>query len=169
MLRYPATVSALYTVGLLIALLLLSASAHAQTVPLHDPDPALLVAAGVDYNRGATPQFAGWTSIAFAASPGLYSITTLDQTLRSSSLRSGAAKKLFERGGFTFLLHMDAGVTITASGASSSTAGSLSAGPMIAWQLPKLKNVYAVAVVRFVASTASAVKPLFELGFAWGI
>ena len=169
MLSHPAIVSALYTRGIGIALLLLSASAHAQTVPLHDPDPALLVTAGVDYNRGATPQFAGWTSIAFAASPGLYSITTLDQTLRSSSLRSGAAKKLFERGGFTFLLHMDAGVTITASGASSSTAGSLSAGPMLAWRVPKLKNVYAVGVVRFVATTAGQVKPLYEFGFGWGL
>jgi hypothetical protein len=153
----------------LLVLMAVAVPALAQTLPLRQPDPALLVAAGVDFNRGATPQFAGWTSIAFDAVPGLYSITTLDQTLRSSSLRSGAAKKLFERGGFIFLMHMDAGVTITASGASSSTAGSLSAGPMIAWQLPKLKNVYAVAVVRFVASTASAVKPLFELGFAWGI
>ena len=63
----------------LLVLMAVAVPALAQTLPLRQPDPALLVAAGVDYNRGATPQFAGWTSIAFAASPGLYSITTLDQ------------------------------------------------------------------------------------------
>ena len=144
--------------------LLLAFSAWGQT-----PDPAFIVAAGVDYNQGATPKVAGWTSVAFEALPGLYSITTLDQTLRTSSLRSGAAKKLMSRGTFIFLMHVDAGVTITASGASSSVAGSLSAGPMLAWKLPLLKNVYALAVVRLVANTASTVRPLYEVGFAWGM
>ncbi len=66
-------------------------------------------------------------------------------------------------------MHIDAGVTITAAGASSSTAGSLSAGPMLAWKLPGLKNVYALGVLRLVANTSSTVRPLYEVGFAWGM
>jgi hypothetical protein len=132
------------------------------------PDPVFFVAAGASYNGTATPKTAGWTSIAFEATPGLYSITTMDQTLTTRSLRTGLAKKIFARAGVTVLLHADAGVTTTTLGVTANAVGSFSGGPMVTWKIPKLKNVYALGVVRFVAVTSVTVKPLYEIGLGWG-
>lgn len=133
------------------------------------PDPSFFIAAGTTYNGTAIPKVSGWVSAAFEALPGLYSITTVDNTLKSSSIRTGMAKKIIERHKLIFLIHADAGVTTTTLGGTTNALGSFSGGPMLAYKLPKLKNIYAIGVMRFVAVTSTSAKPIWEFGFGWGL
>lgn len=141
--------------------------------------PQYFVAMGASYDKYATsgPNSAGWISGAISiGSSGMYSISTIDMTQTSSSLRSGVAKVLVRSGNFILLAHADGGITTgTISGGSSGvTLGSFSTGGMIAYDLGgaikplKGQNVYVVAVVRVLAITSVSVQPIFEFGFAKG-
>lgn len=149
--------------------------AQAPAVPV---SPTYFVSSGASYNRYSTssPNAAGWLSGAIKLggnSSSTYSITTIDLTGTSASLRTGIATILAQDGGFSLLAHADGGVTTGAvAGATASTAlGSFSGGAIITYDLGSLfkgmknKGIFALGVVRIVSISSTSIQPIFEFGF----
>lgn len=151
--------------------LLVVVPTFAQTPADHTDPATYFVGVGSSYNRYATPPAAsGWLSVGAKLSPGLYSITTLDMTSTSSSLRTGLAKLVKQSGNFSLFIHADGGfVSGSVTGGTGATLGSFSGGGMIMYDLSgvskKLQHTYAVGVVRILSITSTSVQPVFEFGF----
>ena len=99
----------------------------AQAAP--DAFPQYFVAAGGGYTRNAKPNAGeGWLSGAFqigGRDSSFYSITTIDMTATTSTIRTGFAK-FFAKSGNTYLLgRMDAGVSTVVPVIGSFTGGAL--------------------------------------------
>jgi hypothetical protein len=156
-------------------LLLVTVSISAQTVapPAASPNPQYLIGFGASYNKyAATPTAAGWVTAAVATSQdsGIYSITTIDMTQTSSSLRTGIAKLLLQNGNWTLMAHADGGITTgtLAGTVSAVTLGSFSGGGLVLYDLggvwKKAAGVKAIGVLRVLAITSAAIQPVFEFG-----
>jgi hypothetical protein len=132
--------------------------------------PGYFVAAGGGYTRNATPQAAeGWVSAALGMGAGNYSITTIDMTAATSTIRTGFAKVFSQSGNFTLLGRVDAGVSTVAP-----VIGSFSGGALVLYNMkgfnPKLANLFLLAEVRIsgVTSTTAAVPNAVTPGFYFG-
>jgi hypothetical protein len=155
----------------LVLLFLMTLGALAQ-----EPNPTYFIGAGAAYSKYAqpTPMSSGWATVAVqtSASSGIYSITTIDMTSTTSSLRTGVAKLLMKSGNFTLMAHADGGITTgSALAGSAVTVGSFSGGGLLIYDMGGLvkawkgQGINAVAVVRVLAITAASVQPVFEFGF----
>jgi len=148
----------------LVALLALSClSLGAQTYL-----PSAVIAAGATYtNHGTAPSLAGFASVAVQVGTAsrTYSITTIDITPKSSSVRTGVGYLALQSGNLNLLTHIDGGLTSTAS----SAVGSFSGGLMVMYDLggvsKALKHTYWIGVVRIVSVTGSGFYPVYEAGF----
>ncbi len=137
-------------------------------------EPQYFLALGGSYNHYATPpQAAGFVSLSVRIAAGTYSISTIDLTQTTSSVRTGLARILTQSGNFTLLAHADGGLTTGTIGASSLvTLGSFSGGGMLLYDLkrvsPRLEHIYLVGVMRLLAINATAVQSVFEFGIGRG-
>ena len=133
--------------------------------------PSYFVASGGGYTRNATPQAAeGWVSAALGLGSGNYSITTIDMTSTTSTIRTGFAKVFSQSGNFTLLGRIDAGVSTV-----TPVIGSFSGGALLLYNMkgfsPKLANLFLLGEVRISGVTATtaavpnAVTPGFYFGF----
>jgi hypothetical protein len=133
--------------------------------------PAYMVASGGGYTRNATPQAAeGWVSAALGLGAGNYSITTIDMTSTTSTIRTGFAKVFSQSGNFTLMGRVDAGVsTITP------VIGSFSGGAILLYNMkgfsPKLANLFLLGELRIsgVTATTAAVPNAVTPGFYFGV
>ncbi len=142
------------------------------TTPEIPYQPDYMVAFGGSYSHYETPPVAaGWLSVAVHVADKTYSLTTLDMTKTTSSLRTGVARVVKQAGNWTLSLHADGGLTIggVSVGTSSVTVGSWSGGGMLLYDLggvsKRLGHTYAIGVCRVIAVTANRVSPVFEFGF----
>ena len=157
----------------LFLFLLLAFSGFAQNaVPQPNPVnatylPPMFAAAGASYNGYATPkEAAGWLSVAIQLGTGsrMYTITTIDITPKTSSLRQGAAYMVYQGGGFYLFTHIDGGAT-----SANTVVGSFSGGMMVMYDLgyliKPLNHIFVIGVVRIVTTAGSATVPVYEIGF----
>jgi len=132
--------------------------------------PAYFVSAGGGYTRNATPQAAeGWVSAALGMGGGHYSITTIDMTSTTSTIRTGFAKVFGQSGNFSLLGRVDAGISNVAP-----VIGSFSGGALLLYNMKgisaKLANLFLLGEVRIsgVTSTTAAVPNAVTPGFYFG-
>ena len=162
----------------LILMVAAAAASFAQTATTVVPTtttattyPSYFVASGGGYTRNATPQAAeGWVSAALGLGSGNYSITTIDMTSTTSTIRTGFAKVFSQSGNFTLLGRIDAGVSTV-----TPVIGSFSGGALLLYNMkgfsPKLANLFLLGEVRISGVTATtaavpnAVTPGFYFGF----
>jgi hypothetical protein len=145
-------------------------AAFAQTEPVY---PSYFVSTGGGYTRNATPNAAeGWVSAAIQVgnnSP-YYSITTVDLTSATSSIRTGLAKIFSQSGNFTLLGRMDAGISTV-----TPTIGNFSGGAILLYNMKgfstKLNNIYLLGEIRISAATSTTVAMPNQVtpGFYFGI
>jgi hypothetical protein len=159
-----------------VALLAQSATPAAPVTPVVNAVPApvypsYFVSFGGGYTRNATPQAAeGFISAAIGLGGGNYSITTVDMTASSSTIRTGFAKMFSQSGNFTLLGRVDAGISTV-----TPVIGSFSGGAVFMYNLkgvsPKLVNTFAFLEARITgASTATTATPnQVTPGFYFGI
>jgi hypothetical protein len=133
--------------------------------------PSYFVASGGGYTRNATPQAAeGWVSAALGLGSGNYSITTIDMTSTTSTIRTGFAKVFSQSGNFTLMGRIDAGVSTV-----TPVIGSFSGGALLLYNMkgfsPKLANLFLLGEVRIsgVTSTTAAVPNAVTPGFYFGL
>jgi hypothetical protein len=141
----------------IIAFSLFAAGLSAQTdlpsEPPSTPYPPYFVAAGGGYNRNAVPQAAeGWVAAAIGLGGGNYSITTIDMTAATSTIRTGFARVLAKSGNFSLLARIDAGIaTVTP------VIGSFSGGAIVLYDFggasAKLKGLFVLGEVRVSGTT----------------
>lgn len=144
----------------LIALLVSALALSAQTTTPAPTYPSYFVSAGGGYTRNATPQAAeGFISTAIGLGGGNYSITTIDMTSTSSTIRTGIAKIFAQSGNFSLLGRIDAGISTVAP-----VVGSFAGGAVFMYNLKGLSsalaNTFAFAEVRITgASTTTTAAP----------
>jgi hypothetical protein len=146
--------------SILFLIVLAAMFAPAQTPTTSTPAapayPTYFISFGGGYTRNATPQAAsGFVSAAIGLGGGNYSITTIDMTSATSSIRTGFAKVFSQSGNFTLLGRVDAGISTV-----TPVIGSFSGGGILMYRLPKLQNTFAFGEVRIEgASTTTAASP----------
>jgi hypothetical protein len=153
--------------------LLLAASAAALFAQTPSVYPSYFVSAGGGYTRNATPNAAeGWVSAALQVGTNspYYSITTVDMTSATASIRTGLAKIFSQSGNVTLLGRIDAGIsTVTPA------IGNFSGGAILLYNMkgfsPKLANVFLLGEMRVSAatSTTTTVPNQVTPGFYFGI
>jgi hypothetical protein len=133
--------------------------------------PGYFISAGGGYTRNALPNAAeGWVSAAVGLGGGNYSITTVDMTALTSTVRTGFAKIFSKSGNFTLMGRVDAGISTVAP-----LVGSFSGGAIVLYNLkglsPKLANVYALGELRITGatSTSASVPGQVVTGFYFGV
>lgn len=132
--------------------------------------PQYYVATGVTYDYYGKTGFAANTELGIRiGTTTLYSYTTLELTSTVATVRTGAAKILFQSGDFSYVLLGDAGLA-TGSG---TTAGSFSAGGFLMYDIGSkvthgASHEYIGAGGRFVTIAGVANQPIFEITFGKG-
>jgi len=155
----------------LILMAAAAASTFAQSsAPVY---PGYFISAGGGYTRNATPNAAeGWISAAVQIGDNspYYSITTVDMTSTTSSIRTGVAKIFSQSGNLTLMGRMDAGLSTV-----SPIIGNFSGGGIILYNMKgissKLTNIYLLGELRISAatSTTAAAPNQVTPGFYFGI
>jgi len=155
-----------------LALLLagFAAASFGQTAPVY---PSYFISTGGGYTRNAAPNAAeGWVSAALqvGSNSPYYSITTIDLTSTTSSIRTGLAKIFSQSGNVTLLGRVDAGIsTITP------TIGNFSGGAILLYNMkgfsPKLNNLFLVSELRISGATSTTATTPNQVtpGFYFGI
>jgi hypothetical protein len=147
-----------------------AAASFAQTAPVY---PSYFVSTGGGYTRNATPNAAeGWVSAALqvGANSPYYSITTVDMTSSTSSIRTGLAKIFSQSGNVTLLGRIDAGISTV-----TPTIGNFSGGAILLYNMKgfsaKLTNIYLLGEIRISAATATTAATPNQVtpGFYFGI
>lgn len=132
--------------------------------------PSYYVATGATYDYYGKTGFAANTELGIRiGQTSIYSYTTLELTSTVATIRSGAAKILFQSGNFGFVVLGDAGL---ASG-SGITAGSFSGGGFLMYDIGSrvtkgLDHFYIGAGGRSLALIGTSVQPIFEITFGKG-
>jgi hypothetical protein len=156
--------------------LLLAAFAAATLAQSTDAAPAYpnyFVSTGGGYTRNAMPNAAeGWVSAAvqIGTNSPYYSITTVDMTSATSSIRSGVAKVFSQTGNLTLMGRMDAGVSTV-----SPVIGNFSGGAILLYNMKgfstKFSNLFLLGEVRISAATSTTVNIPNQVtpGFYFGI
>jgi hypothetical protein len=135
--------------------------------------PSYFVSTGGGYTRNATPNAAeGWVSAAIQVGTNspYYSITTVDMTSTTSSIRTGIGKIFSQSGNLTLLGRMDAGLSTV-----TPVIGNFSGGAILLYNMkgfsPKLANTFLLGEVRISAatSTTTSVPNQVTPGFYFGI
>lgn len=145
---------------------LLGISLHAQSTFV----PQYYVATGVTYDYYGKTGFAANTELGIRiGTTSIYSYTTLELTSTIATIRTGAAKILFQSGNFGFVVLGDAGL---ASG-SGSTTGSFSGGGFLMYDVGSKvtkgsDHLYIGIGGRSLAISGSSVQPIFEITFGKG-
>lgn len=158
-----------------LALLLAASTAatFAQSTEATPAYPNYFVSTGGGYTRNATPNAAeGWVSAAvqIGTNSPYYSITTVDMTSATSSIRTGFAKVFSQSGNLTLLGRMDAGVSTV-----SPVIGNFSGGAILLYNLkgisPRFTNTFLLGEIRISAatSTTAAAPNQVTPGFYFGI
>jgi hypothetical protein len=161
---------------ILLLWLATAAALSAQTISPVVPTapavyPSYFIATGGGYTRNATPNAAeGWVSAALGLGAGNYSVTTVDMTSTSNTIRTGFAKVFSQSGNFILLGRVDAGVSTV-----TPVIGSFSGGALLLYNLkgisPRLADLFVLGEVRISGVTATtpaipnAVTPGFYFGF----
>jgi len=129
------------------------------TVPewAQNPYPSYFLSFGGGYTRNAQPQAAaGFVSAAIGLGGGNYSITTIDMTSLTSTIRTGFGKVLAQSGNFILLARVDAGISTV-----NPVIGSFSGGGILMYNLKgfssKLDGIYTFGEVRILGATATTV------------
>lgn len=133
--------------------------------------PTTLICAGASYNTNVKPSLAaGFTSISLqvgSSTSRTYSISTLDFTATTSSMRTGVAYAIVQLHGVTLLAHTDGGVTTS----SYAALGSFSGGGILTYNLGHkfkvLEKIYVFGVVRILVVSSTAARPVYELGIGF--
>jgi hypothetical protein len=142
----------------------------AQPAPVY---PNYFVSSGGGYTRNATPNAAeGWVSAAIQVGTNspYYSITTVDMTSSTSSIRTGIAKIFSQSGNLTLMGRMDAGLSTVAP-----VIGSFSGGAILLYNMKgfsaKLNNVFLLGEIRISAATSTTATTPNQItpGFYFGI
>jgi hypothetical protein len=155
-----------------LALLLaaFAAASFGQTAPVY---PSYFISTGGGYTRNATPNAAeGWVSAALqvGSNSPYYSITTIDMTSTTSSIRTGLAKIFSQSGNVTLLGRVDAGISTV-----TPTIGNFSGGAILLYNMkgfsPKLNNLFLVGELRISAATSTTATTPNQVtpGFYFGI
>jgi hypothetical protein len=161
----------MFRLALLVAAF--TAATFAQSTEAAPAYPNYFVSTGGGYTRNAVPNAAeGWVSAAvqIGANSPYYSITTVDMTSATSTIRTGIAKIFGQTGNLTLLGRMDAGISTVAP-----VIGNFSGGALLLYNLkgfsPKFANVFLLGEVRISAatSTTTAVPNQVTPGFYFGI
>ena len=135
--------------------------------------PGYWVGAGGGYTRNATPNAAeGWVSAAvqIGTNSPYYSITTIDMTSATSSIRTGFARVFAQSGNVSLLGRIDAGISNV-----SPVIGNFSGGGILMYNMkgfsPRLAGTYLMGEVRISAATASTTTVPNQVtpGFYFGI
>jgi hypothetical protein len=133
--------------------------------------PSYYLSSGGGYTRNAMPNAAeGWVSAAVGLGGGNYSITTIDMTALTSTIRTGYAKVFSQSGNFTLMGRIDAGISTV-----TPVIGSFAGGAIILYNLkafsPKLADVYVVGELRVTGATNTtpAIPGQVTPGFYFGI
>lgn len=162
---------------LVTLLVILPFSLKSQTNPqTQPPDPQYFISAGGLYNQyalgGPTGSLFLSASVKIAGSSN-YSISTLDFTRNSSSIRTGLAHILIRRGNFILMTHADGGVAVVAKPSTSTTTtnalGSFSGGGILLYDMGGLskrfqnQGFYSLGLVR-VVYTSLGIQPIIEIG-----
>jgi hypothetical protein len=125
--------------------------------------PQFVLSAGAGWNHYAAPQSAGWMTFGARIADGTYSLTSIDMTSQTSSIRTGLSRVLIRQGYFTLTALGDAGI---ASG--SGTAGAaFSGGGSVLYDISrwsKVEHTYLIGTVRVLKTTLTEVQPVFALG-----
>jgi hypothetical protein len=155
-------------------LFLLAAAASAcfaQTLTPTPAYPGYMIAAGGGYTRNATPNAAeGWVSAALGLGGRNYSITTVDMTSTTSTIRTGFARVFSQSGNFTLMGRVDAGLSTLPP-----VIGSFSGGALVVYDMrgfsPKLANLFVIGEMRIsgVTATTAAVPNAVTPGFYFGV
>lgn len=139
--------------------------------------PSYIFSVGASYNKYATPSPVSSGFISAGIQIGgptsrFYSLTTIDQTQNTASIRTGAAYVLLQSGNFTLATHVDGGITTVNGNVSTAALGSFSGGGILLYDLGGLsskfkgKGLYAEGVVRLLAVNGSSIDPCYEFGVA---
>ena len=119
--------------------------------------PNYFISSGGGYTRGATPHAAeGWVSAAVqvGVNSPYYSITTVDMTSSTSSIRTGLAKIFSQSGNLTLMGRIDAGIST-----ATPVIGNFSGGAILLYNMkgfsPKLTNLFLLGEVRISAATST--------------
>ena len=155
-----------------IALLLAASAVFAfgQTTPVY---PNYFVSTGGGYTRNASPAGAeGWVSAAMqiGTNSPYYSITTIDMTSASSSIRTGIAKIFSQSGNVTLMGRMDAGVSTI-----SPVIGNFSGGAILLYNMKgfskRFDGVFLLGEIRITGatSTTTAAPNQVTPGFYFGV
>lgn len=135
--------------------------------------PNYFVSTGGGYTRNAMPNAAeGWVSAAvqIGTNSPYYSITTVDMTSATSSIRTGVAKIFSQSGNLTLMGRMDAGVSTV-----SPVIGNFSGGAIVLYNMkgfsPRFSNVFLLGEVRISAATATTASTPNQVtpGFYFGV
>ncbi len=148
------------TRAIVLLLLLLAALAAAQSPA---PEPEHWVGAGVGWNHHSAPQALGWMTFGARIAPRIYSFSTLDMTSARASLRTGVARLLSHRDGFTLLGIADAGM----AAGGGDAAAAISGGVAVAYDIDRWTRIprsFALFNVRVVKTGLDSVAPVFMLG-----
>ena len=145
----------MFRLALLVAAF--AAATFAQSTETAPVYPNYFVSTGGGYTRNATPNAAeGWVSAAIqiGTNSPYYSITTVDMTSATSSIRSGFAKVFSQSGNFTLLGRMDAGIST-----ATPVIGNFSGGAILLYNLkgvsPRFANVFLLGEIRISAATST--------------
>jgi hypothetical protein len=132
--------------------------------------PSYYVATGVTYDYYGKSGFAANTELGIRiGQSSIFSYTTLELTQQTATIRTGAAKILFQSGNFGFILLGDAGL---ASG-SGQTVGSFSGGGFLMYDIGSrvtkgLDHFYIGLGGRSLVLSGNTVQPIFEITFGKG-
>ena len=132
--------------------------------------PSYYVATGATYDYYGKTGFAANTELGVRiGQSAIFSYTTLELTSTLATIRTGAAKILFQSGNFGFVVLGDAGLA-TGSGNS---AGSFSGGGFLMYDIGSritkgLDHFYIGVGGRSLLTTGTSVQPIFELTFGKG-
>lgn len=132
--------------------------------------PSYYVATGVTYDYYGKSGFAANTELGIrVGQTSIFSYTTLELTSTVATIRTGAAKILFQSGNFGFIALGDAGLA-TGNG---STLGSFSGGGFLMYDIgsrvtKSIDHFYIGVGGRGLSFTGTTVKPIFEITFGKG-
>jgi hypothetical protein len=149
---------------ILLLALLAALTGFPQTPPAA-VQPAYVVLAGGEYDRTAGTA-AGLVSFGARVADRTYSYSTIElKAARQSSLRTGVARIMSQKNGWTLLALGDAGLT-TDTGVA---LGAFSAGAVALYDISNLTHVdglHAFGGLRVLKVSSQSVEPVFEFGLA---
>jgi len=139
----------------ILILVLAAASCWGQT----GFQPSYATGAGISYDHYADPPMgAAWVSFAAKVADKTYSFSTVDQTPKIASIRTGLARILFEDGRWSILVTGDGGLVT----GNSLALGSFSGGPMVLYSVGSAFHIS--AIMRVVSAASLPVRPVYMLG-----